>query len=550
MARQYHHAEAARRCRRDEMTRERLYLFDTTLRDGAQTNGVDFTLHDKQLIAKMLDELGIDYVEGGYPGANPTDTEFFAKKPKLAHARFTAFGMTRRPGRSASNDPGLAALLEAKGDGIWFVAKSSGYQVRVALETTNEENLASISDSVKAAKKAGREVMLDCEHFFDGYKEDAAFALACAKSAYDAGARWVVLCDTNGGTMPHEVETIVGEVIKYIPGDHVGIHAHNDTEQAVANSLAAVRAGARQIQGTLNGLGERCGNANLCSLIPTLRLKSEFSDRFEIGVTDAKMATLMTVSRTLDDMLNRAPNRHAPYVGESAFVTKTGIHASAVLKDPTTYEHVLPEAVGNHRKVLVSDQAGRSNVIAELDRAGIPYDKNDPKLARLVEELKEREAAGFAYESANASFELLARRTLGRVPEYFQVEQFDVNVEQRINSNGQRVTVALAVVKVDVDGEKLISAAEGNGPVNALDVALRKDLGKFQRFIEGLRLIDYRVRILNGGTEAVTRVLIESADENGEKWTTIGVSPNIIDASFQALMDSIIYKLVKSGAAA
>jgi 2-isopropylmalate synthase len=532
------------------MSRERLYLFDTTLRDGAQTNGVDFTLYDKQIIAQMLDELGIDYVEGGYPGANPLDTEFFSDKPKLRHARLTAFGMTRRAGRSASNDPGLASMLEAKADAICFVAKSSVYQVRVALETTNEENLASIRDSVAAAKAVGREVMLDCEHFFDGYKEDAGFALACAKTAYDAGARWVVLCDTNGGTMPHEIETIVGEVVKHIPGDHVGIHAHNDTEQAVANSLAAVRAGARQIQGTLNGLGERCGNANLCSLIPTLKLKREFADAFEIGVTTEKLATLMQVSRTLDDMLNRAPNRHAPYVGESAFVTKTGIHASAVLKDPQTYEHVRPESVGNHRKVLVSDQAGRSNVIAALDRAGVTYDKSDPKLTRLVEELKDREAAGFAYESANASFELLARRTLGRVPEYFKIEQFDVNVEQRYNANGQRVTVAMAVVKVDVGGEHLMSAAEGNGPVNALDVALRKDLGKYQKYIEGLKLIDYRVRILNGGTEAVTRVLIESQDENGESWSTVGVSPNIIDASFQALMDSVIYKLVKSGAPA
>ncbi|MGY3603679.1 MULTISPECIES: citramalate synthase [unclassified Bradyrhizobium] len=530
------------------MSRERLYLFDTTLRDGAQTNGVDFTLQDKQVIAQMLDELGIDYVEGGYPGANPTDTEFFSAKPKFDHARFTAFGMTRRPGRSASNDPGLATILEAKADAICFVAKSSAYQVRVALETTNEENLASIGDSVAAATAAGREVMVDCEHFFDGYKENAEFALACAKAAYEAGARWVVLCDTNGGTMPHEIETIVGDVVRHIPGSHLGIHAHNDTEQAVANSLAAVRAGVRQIQGTLNGLGERCGNANLCSLIPTLRLKKEFSEKLEIGVTPEKMTTLMKVSRTLDDMLNRAPNRHAAYVGESAFVTKTGIHASAVLKDPQTYEHVPPESVGNHRKVLVSDQAGRSNVIAELDRAGIPYEKNDPKLTRLVAELKEREAAGFAYESANASFELLARRTLGKVPEYFKVEQFDVNVEQRDNALGQRVTVALAVVKVNVAGERLISAAEGNGPVNALDVALRKDLGKYQKYIEGLKLIDYRVRILNGGTEAVTRVLIESEDETGESWTTVGVSPNIIDASFQALMDSVFYKLVKSGA--
>ncbi|HVV40901.1 MAG TPA: citramalate synthase [Nitrobacter sp.] len=528
------------------MSRERLYLFDTTLRDGAQTNGVDFTLHDKQHITHLLDNLGIDYVEGGYPGANPTDTELFSQKPALTHAKFTAFGMTRRSGRSASNDPGVAALIEAKADAICFVAKSSAYQVQVALETTRDENLASIRDSVKAATAAGREVMVDCEHFFDGYKEDPEFALACAKAAYESGARWVVLCDTNGGTMPHEVEKIVGEVIRQIPGDHLGIHAHNDTEQAVANSLAAVRAGVRQIQGTLNGLGERCGNANLCSLIPTLKLKKEFSDAFEIGVSDGQLATLVQVSRALDNMLNRAPNRHAAYVGESAFVTKTGIHASAILKDPSTYEHVEPETVGNHRKVLVSDQAGRSNVLAELQRAGIAFDRNDPKLGRLIEEMKEREAAGYAYESANASFDLLARRTLGHVPDYFDVEQFDVNVEQRYNSNGQRVTVAMAVVKVKIDGGTLISAGEGNGPVNALDVALRKDLGKYQTYIEGLKLVDYRVRILNGGTEAVTRVLIESEDEQGERWTTIGVSPNIIDASFQALMDSVIYKLVKS----
>src|SRR3979490_352497 len=530
------------------MSRERLYLFATTLRAGVQTNGVHFTLRHKQLIAGMLDELGIDYVEGGYPGANPTDTEFFATKPKFDHASFTAFGMTRRPGRSASNDPGLAALLEAKADAICFVAKASAYQVRVALQTTNEENLASIRDSVGAAKAAGREVMLDCEHFFDGYKEDAKFALACAKAAYDSGARWVVLCDTNGGTMPHEIEEIVGEVVKVVPGDHVGIHAHNDTEQAVANSLAAVRAGARQIQGTLNGLGERCGNANLVSIIPTLKLKAEFADRFEIAISDDKLKTLAHASHTLDEMLNRAPNRHAPYVGESAFATKAGIHASAILKEPETYEHVRPDIVGNRRKVLVSDQAGRSNVLAELERIGLKIDKDDARITRLLDVLKEREAIGYAYEAADASFELLARRVLGKVPNYFDVEKFDVNVEQRDNAGGHGVTVSLAVVKVKVDGETLISAAEGNGPVNALDLALRKDLGKYQTYIKGLELTDYRVRILNAGTEAVTRVLIESEDENGDRWTTIGVSPNIIDASFQALMDSIVYKLVKSGA--
>src|SRR5689334_21535653 len=289
------------------MPRERLYLFDTTLRDGAQTNGVDFTLADKLAIAGLLDDLGVDYVEAGYPGANPIDTAFFAEPPKLK-AKVTAFGMTRRPGRSASNDPGLAALLEAEADAICFVAKSWDYHVRVALETTEEENLAAIRDSVAAAKAKGREVLLDCEHFFDGYKANRAYALACAKAAYDTGARWVVLCDTNGGTLPHEVAAIVADVVTVIPGTHVGIHAHNDTEQAVANSLAAVRAGARHIQGTLNGLGERCGNANLVSIIPTLKLKPEFADKFEIGVSNEKLKTLAHASHTIDEMLNRAPN--------------------------------------------------------------------------------------------------------------------------------------------------------------------------------------------------------------------------------------------------
>jgi 2-isopropylmalate synthase len=531
------------------MTRERLYLFDTTLRDGAQTNGVDFTLHDKLVIAGMLDELGIDYVEGGYPGANPTDTQLFAEDRNLA-TTFTAFGMTRRPGRSASNDPGLAALLQARADAICFVAKSWDYHVRVALETTGEENLASIRDSVRAARAKGREALVDCEHFFDGYKANRAYALACARAAYDEGARWVVLCDTNGGTLPHEVEAIVADVVTHIPGDHVGIHAHNDTDQAVAISLAAVRAGARQIQGTLNGLGERCGNANLVSLIPTLKLKPEFCERFEIGITDEKLTSLAHVSRALDEILNRPPNRHAPYVGESAFATKAGIHASAILKEPATYEHIAPGAVGNRRKLMVSDQGGRSNVLAELERIGIAVDRNDPRVARLLDEVKEREALGYAYEAADASFELLARRTLGKVPAFFDVTQFDVNVEQRINAKGQRVTVSMAVVKVKVGDESLISAAEGDGPVHALDVALRKDLGRYQKYIAGLKLTDYRVRILNAGTAAVTRVLIESEDEAGERWTTVGVSPNIIDASFQALMDSIVYKLIKADAPA
>ena len=531
------------------MSKERLYLFDTTLRDGQQMDGVDFTLADKLKVMRMLDELGVDYIEGGYPGANPTDTALFSEK-RASRAKFTAFGMTKRAGRSASNDPGLAQTLAAKADAICMVAKASAYQVRVALGVQPEENLASIRESVEAARAAGREVLIDCEHFFDGYKDDPKYTLACAKAAYDAGARWVVLCDTNGGTLPNEIEKIVGEAIKHIPGTHLGIHAHNDTEQAVANSLAAVRAGARQIQGTLNGVGERCGNANLCSIIPTLLLKDEYAARFEVGVKPDQLTHLTHTAHAFDEMLNRAPDRHAPYVGDSAFSTKAGIHASAILKDPKTYEHVAPEAVGNRRRLLVSDQAGKSNMLAELERLGIAIDKDDPKLARLLEEVKARQANGYAYEAADASFALLARRALGTVPNFFDVERFNVSVERRYNAKGELTSVAEATVKLKVDGETLMTAGEGNGPVNALDVALRKDLGKYQPYIKGIKLTDYRVRILNGGTEAVTRVLIESTDEAGDSWTTIGVSTNIIDASFQALVDSITWKLLKSNAPA
>ena len=529
------------------MSRERLYIFDTTLRDGAQTTGVDFSLQDKRNIAALLDDLGVDYVEGGYPGANPLDTEFFASKP-TEKARFAAFGMTKRAGRSAENDPGVAALLEADADTITYVAKSWDYQVHVALGCTLEENVEGIDDSVRLAVARGREVILDCEHFFDGYKANRDYALECATAAYEVGARWVVLCDTNGGTLPDEIETIVRDVCTIIPGDHVGIHTHNDTENAVANTFAAIRGGARHLQGTLNGLGERCGNANLVSIIPTLLLKPAYADHFEIGIDKDKLTGLTKLSHAFDELMNRQPNRHAPYVGASAFATKAGIHASAVVKDPHTYEHVEPQLVGNTRKVLVSDQAGKSNVLAELERIGVNVDRNDRRVGRLLEEMKAKEALGYAYEGADASFELLARRMLGDVRDYFEVERFSVNVERRHNARGELTSVSEAIVKVAVDGETLISAAEGNGPVNALDLALRKDLGKYQRHIADLELIDYRVRVFQGGTDAVTRVLIEFADAAGERWTTVGVSPNIIDASFQALLDSINYKLMKAGA--
>jgi 2-isopropylmalate synthase len=543
------------------MARERLYLFDTTLRDGAQTTGVDFSLEDKRLIIRTLDELGVDYIEGGYPGANVTDTELFATAPALKHATFTAFGMTKRAGRSTSNDPGFQATLQADCGAICLVAKAWDYHVRVALGISNEENLEGVAQSVDAVVKAGREApggagreaMIDCEHFFDGYKANRAYALAVATAAFKAGARWVVLCDTNGGTLPHEVAAIVSDVSKHVPGTHLGIHTHNDTENAVANTLVAVRAGVRQIQGALNGLGERCGNANLTSIIPTLLLKPEFAERFQTQVTPERLTKLTAASRLLDEVLNRAPARQAPYVGEAAFATKAGIHASAILKEPQTYEHVPPESVGNRRRVLVSDQAGKSNLVHELERLGVQVRRDDPRLTTLLEEVKVREGAGYAYEGADASFELLARRLLGVVPQFFRVDSFRVMVEKRHNAMGQLVTVSEATVKVFVDGvdEPVWSVAEGNGPVHALDQALRKDLGRYQGLIAGVELVDFKVRILTGGTEAVTRVLVESHDKaTGERWYTVGVSPNIVDASFEALIDSITYKLLHAGARA
>ncbi len=528
------------------MSRERLFLFDTTLRDGALTTGVDFSLDDKLAIAAMLDRLGVDYVEGGYPGANPLDTEFFTKK-RTKRARFCAFGMTKRPGRSVGNDPGIAGLLASDTDAIVYVAKSWDYHVHVALGCTLDENLECIAESVRAAVASGREALVDLEHFFDGYKANPDYAMACAKTAVGAGARWAVLCDTNGGALPHEIERIVAEVAKVIPGEKLGIHAHNDTGNAVANSLAAVRAGARQIQGTLNGLGERCGNANLVTLIPTLLLKEEFAETFETGVTPQALQEITGVSRAFDELLNRSPNRHAPYVGASAFATKAGIHASALAKDPRTYEHVAPESVGNRRAILVSDQAGRSNLLAELARLGVEADPADPRLNRLLEIVKEREAQGYAYEAADASFELLARATLGGVPDFFDVESFHVGVERKIVAPGVTYSASQAVVKIRIGDERLISAAEGNGPVNALDLALRKDLGTYQRHIESMELRDYRVRVFQGGTDAVTRVLIEFGDGGRDTWSTVGVSGNVIDASFQALVDGIVYRLVKLG---
>jgi len=525
---------------------KRVYIFDTTLRDGAQTQGVDFGVEDKIAIAQALDKLGVDYIEGGWPGANPTDDAFFATPPVLSRARLVAFGMTRRSGRSAANDPALTASLGTKAPVVCLFGKSWDFQVDVALGVPRSENLSMIEESVGLAAARGREAMFDAEHFFDGYKANPGYALDCLKAAERAGARWIVLCDTNGGTLPHEVERIVGEVVSKIPGSKLGIHAHNDTENAVANSLAALRAGVRQIQGTLNGLGERCGNANLVSLIPTLALKTDF----KTGIGPEQLAQLTRVSHLLDERLNRAPLRNAAYVGESAFAHKGGLHVSAVEKDSRTYEHVEPALVGNRRHIVVSDQSGRANILARFRDIGLVVDADDPKIASVVETVKAREYDGYAYDGAEASFELLARRALGRVPEFFRLARFRVMDDRRWNARGELVTESEATITVEVGGEKLMSVATGNGPVNALDTALRKALKPFYPELEDMRLVDFKVRILtpNAGTEAVTRVMIESADRDGDRWTTVGVSTNIIDASFNALHDAITWKLFRAGA--
>ncbi|MEM7544574.1 MAG: citramalate synthase [Pseudomonadota bacterium] len=534
------------------MTRARLSLFDTTLRDGQQTQGVDFSGDDKRKIAAALDALGLDYVEGGWPGANPTDSDFFADAPRLSHATFTAFGMTKRAGRSAANDEVLAEVVNANTPAVCLVGKSHDFHVTKALGITLEENITNIRDSIAHLVSLKREALFDAEHFFDGYKSNPDYALSALDAALSAGARWAVLCDTNGGTLPGEMAEIVGEVAKRFPGDQIGIHTHNDTETAVAGSLAAVDAGARQIQGTLNGLGERCGNANLVSIIPTLLLKSPWKDRFEIGVKEDSLTSLTAASRMLDELLNRAPNRHAPYVGTAAFAHKAGLHASAILKDPTTYEHIAPEAVGNERIIPMSNQAGRSNLLRRLSEAGIEADKDDPRLGHLLNDVKEKEDQGFSYDSAEASFQLLARDHLGLRKSFYEVERFRVTVERRHNALNQLTTVSEAVVVVNVDGQRFISASESfdaigsdQGPVNALSKALRKDLGKYDAVIEDMQLTDFKVRILSTGTEAVTRVLLESRDGQGARWTTVGVSANIVDASFQALIDAIDFKLTR-----
>ncbi|MBT8152433.1 citramalate synthase [Epibacterium ulvae] len=536
---------------------ERLYLYDTTLRDGQQTQGVQFSTPEKQQIATALDELGVDYIEGGWPGANPTDSAFFDDAPET-RAQLTAFGMTKRAGRSAENDDVLAAVLNAGTKAVCLVGKSHDYHVTHALGISLDENLENIRASIAHLVAQGREALFDAEHFFDGYRDNPEYALACCHAALDAGARWIVLCDTNGGSQPSAVRDVVTTVINSgIPGANLGIHCHNDTEQAVACSLAAVEAGVRQIQGTLNGLGERCGNANLTSLIPTLVMKEPYANLVNVTVTQDALLGLTRISRMLDEILNRVPQKQAPYVGASAFAHKAGLHASAILKDPSTYEHVDPATVGNERIIPMSNQAGQSNLRKRLFEAGLDVPKGDPALARILDTVKARESEGYSFDTAQASFELLARRELGLCPEFFEVKRYRVSVERRKNKYDQMVSLSEAVVVVKVDGEKRLSVSESldetgsdRGPVNALSKALRKDLGRFSAQLDDMRLVDFKVRITQGGTEAVTRVIIDSEDASGRRWSTVGVSPNIIDASFEAMLDAVNWRLLHSEQAA
>ena len=515
----------------------RLYLFDTTLRDGAQTHGIDFSVEDKVATMLDLDEFGFDYIEAGFPGANVTDTVLFRDLPRMNRALVTAFGKTRRKGQEGI-DPSLEPIIkDERCHAVCLVGKTWDFHVTVALQVSQEVNLEMIATSIQALKDK-KEVLFDAEHFFDGYKNNRDYALRCLRTAYEAGARWIVLCDTNGGSLWDEIGEITQDVCRMIPPENIGIHTHNDTGNAVANSIAAVQNGAHMIQGTLNGLGERCGNANLVTLIPTLVAKLGYQTGIE------RLDRLVALSRAIDDRVNRVSDPYAPYVGASAFAHKGGLHASAVEKDPACYEHIAPERVGNGRVILISDQSGQANVLSRLKKMGISVKGKSSEVSALVDLIKERDYQGYAYDRAEASFEILVRQRLEQIPTYFTVMRFSARDERRYNALGRLVTESEATLKIRIGSSEIHTVADGNGPVNALDKALRKALRPFYPSIETMGLTDYSVRILNGhdNTRAATRVSIKSNDTNGRFWNTIGVSTNIIEASVEALTDSLIFK--------
>lgn len=510
-------------------------LFDTTLRDGAQTEGISFTLEDKIKIAKLLDELGIHYIEGGWPGSNPKDIEFF-KKIKLKNAKITAFGATRKPNIRVEEDKNLQAIIDSDTPAVAIFGKCWDFHVKDALKTTLEENLKMIEESIGYLKKKGKEVFFDAEHFFDGYKANPKYALTCLKVAEKAGADVLVLCDTNGGSMPDEIEHIINE-IKTELKTPLGIHTHNDSETAVANSIMAVKCGVVQVQGTINGYGERCGNANLCSIIPILKLKMMID-----CISDKQLKRLSEVSRHVAEIANLPLSAHEPFVGRSAFSHKGGVHVSAVTRHPGTYEHIKPELVGNERRVTISELAGVSNLLYKAKEYGVDLKKESPEVKKLIKILKEMEHQGYSFEEGEASFELLVKRTLGVIEPFFDLEEFKVETDKR----GTATPTVTAHVKLRVKERHYDAAGTGDGPVNALDNALRKVLEAIYPEIKSMKLTDYKVRVLNSeaGTAAKVRVIVESADET-KSWGTVGVSTNVIEASWQALVDSIEYKLMK-----
>jgi 2-isopropylmalate synthase len=514
-------------------------IYDTTLRDGAQAEDIAFTLDDKLRIAKKLDELGVHYIEGGWPGTNPRDDKFFksVRHERFNIAKIAAFGSTRKKGTAADSDDQVKAVIASFAEVVTIVGKSWTIHVTGALGTSLDENLAMIGDTLAYLRPRVKELFYDAEHFFDGFRADPDYAIATIKRAEAAGADCVVLCDTNGGVTPGRIREIVERVKKEIKTP-LGIHCHDDNGLSAANTLIAVEAGADQVQGTINGYGERCGNANLCTIIPNLKIKMGIE-----CISDKQLERLREVSRFVDEMANRVPDKHRPYVGDSAFAHKGGIHASAVMKDPLTYEHIDPRLVGNEQRILVSDQSGLASIRLKVKQFGVDLSSDDEKTRLLVRQVKELEAKGYQFEGADASFELLMNRALGLYKPYFKLKGFRIIVERR---TGDKEPLAEATIMIDVDGRVEHTAATGNGPVNALDNAIRKALEKFYPELSEMKLLDFKVRVLSteDGTAATVRVLIESGDKE-DTWETVGVDQNIIQASWSALVDSIEYKLYK-----
>jgi 2-isopropylmalate synthase len=531
-----------------------LWIYDTTLRDGAQREGMALSLDDKLKIARELDQLGVPFIEGGWPGANPKDVQFFwqLQEEPLMQAEVVAFCSTRRPGRRAEDDPMLQPILSAGTRWVTIFGKSWDLHVTEGLKTSLDENLEMIRDTIEFFSRQNRRVIYDAEHWFDGYQHHSAYALQTLKVAVEAGAEWIVLCDTNGGTLPHEIAAIAHDVIEALgiapatqnPPEagrpQLGIHTHNDSGTAVANALSAVMEGARMVQGTINGYGERCGNADLCTLIPNLQLKLGYD-----CVSPNSLKTLADCSRKISEIVNLAPDEHAPYVGLSAFAHKGGIHVSAVQRNPITYEHIEPDAVGNSRRIVISEQAGLSNVLAKAATYGIHLKKDDPTCRQILQKLKVLEHEGYQFEAAEASFELLMRQVIGDRPSWFTLQGFQVHCDVAQKSDDLWHSNSLATIKVNVNDKDLLEVAEGNGPVAALDAALRKALIAFYPSIAEFQLADYKVRILDGnaGTQAKTRVLVESTNGH-QRWTTVGVSTNILDASYLAVVEGIEYGLM------